>query len=101
MDYPVSEKGGIMENGFLATLSPKGQLTLPKEIRKELRLEKGGTVLVEKSGTGVLLRSVEIYPRGDDFDEDEWDALRRVAREKKGRPQKNMKSFLKSLRSGK
>ena len=101
MDYPIAGKEGNMENGFLATLSPKGQLTLPKEIRKDLRLEKGGTVLVEKAGAGVLLRSVEIRPRGDDFDDQEWEALRKIAREKKGRPQKTVKGFLKSLESGK
>lgn len=86
-----------MENGFLATLSPKGQLTLPKEIRKELHLEKGGTVLVEKAGAGVLLRSVEIRPSGDDFEESEWEKLRKIARSRQGRAHKTMKAFLKSL----
>ena len=58
-------------------------------------------MLVEKAGAGVLLRSVEIRPRGDDFDDQEWEALRKIAREKKGRSQKSMNGFLKSLGSGK
>lgn len=88
-----------MENGFLATLSPKGQLTLPKEIRRRLHLESGGSILIEQAGSGILLRPAEVRATGDDFDEKEWEALRRIAREKKGRPHKTMKSFLKSLKS--
>lgn len=88
-----------MENGFLATLSPRGQLTLPKEIRKKLHLEKGGTVLVEQSGTGILLRAVTVRPADDDFDEQEWETLIKLARDKHGRPHKTMKGFLRSLKS--
>lgn len=87
-----------MENGFLATVSPRGQLTLPKEIRKQFHLEKGSTVLVEPSGAGVLLRPVSIQPVGDDFDDAEWDTLFKLARQKSGRTYKTMKALLKSLK---
>lgn len=35
---------------------PKGQITLPKGIRKRLRIREGDTLLVESTGKGVVLK---------------------------------------------
>ena len=35
---------------------PKGQITLPKEVREDLRLAVGDTLLVEEYGGGIMLR---------------------------------------------
>lgn len=35
---------------------PKGQITLPKEVREELGIRVGDTLVLEKAGQKVLLR---------------------------------------------
>lgn len=57
------------------TISKKGQITLPAEIRKRLGLETGDTVIVEEKNGGLELRpaavlEVEIYR---DEDIAQWD----------------------------
>jgi len=39
-----------------ATLSSKGQLTLPVEVRRAMRMEKGDRVVFEVRSDGVLMR---------------------------------------------
>lgn len=41
-----------------ATLSSKGQLVLPAEIRRQLRLARGEALTIELRDDGVLLRPV-------------------------------------------
>jgi AbrB family looped-hinge helix DNA binding protein len=38
------------------TITSKGQMTLPKEIRDELKLKAGDKLLIEKQGDGYVLR---------------------------------------------
>jgi len=35
---------------------PKGQITLPKEIRKDLNIKEGDTLVVEKKDGDIILR---------------------------------------------
>jgi len=37
-------------------VSPKGQITLPKEIRKDLNIKEGDTLVVEKKDGDIILR---------------------------------------------
>jgi bifunctional DNA-binding transcriptional regulator/antitoxin component of YhaV-PrlF toxin-antitoxin module len=61
-------------------INSRGNLTLPKSFRKMLGLEKGGMLMAEPSGQGVLLTPafsfpVEIYSdsRVAEFDGEERD----------------------------
>ena len=47
------------------TLSTKGQVILPKSIRRSRRWEAGTQLSVEDTAAGVLLRPVPIFPRTD------------------------------------
>lgn len=40
-------------------ITPNGRMSLPVGIRKRLGLEDGGSVLVEETPDGVILRTVE------------------------------------------
>lgn len=86
-----------MEQEFIATLSSKGQLTLPKCLRKVLKVERGSTLLLRSVSEGVLLRRAEVRPVTGELSEKEWDQLRRLAKAK-GRSYKSGRRFLKSLR---
>ena len=35
---------------------PKGQITLPKEIRESLDVKEGDTLVIEKAGDGIVLK---------------------------------------------
>ena len=66
--------------GHHLTVSKKGQITLPAEMRKRLGLETGDTVIAEeKNGTLVLrpaaVLEVEIYRDEDIAQWDEEDRL--------------------------
>ena len=43
-------------------INSRGNLTLPKNIRKVLGLEKGGVVMAEMSDNGILLKPAVAYP---------------------------------------
>jgi AbrB family looped-hinge helix DNA binding protein len=40
-------------------ITPNGRMSLPVGIRKRLGLEEGGSVLIEETADGVILRTVE------------------------------------------
>ena len=40
------------------SVTPNGRMTLPVELRDSLGLAEGGTILVEETPDGVILRSV-------------------------------------------
>ncbi len=46
---------------FIATLSTKGQLTLPKSVREALRLEPGSKVRGSVDAEGRLVLVVDLY----------------------------------------
>lgn len=43
-------------------INQRGTLTLPIELRKRLGLERGGVVMVEESGDGVVLKPAVAFP---------------------------------------
>jgi AbrB family looped-hinge helix DNA binding protein len=43
-------------------INDRGGLTLPKELRKKLGLEKGGVVMAESSPDGILLKPAVAFP---------------------------------------
>ncbi|MBN1309047.1 MAG: AbrB/MazE/SpoVT family DNA-binding domain-containing protein [Chitinispirillaceae bacterium] len=64
-------------------INRRGTLTLPKELRKKLGLEKGGVVMAEEAAEGIVLRPAVAFPvemytdsRIEEFDKED-DALMR------------------------
>ncbi len=43
-------------------INERGSLTLPKPLRRQLGLEKGGVVMAETAEGGILLRPAVAYP---------------------------------------
>ena len=83
-----------------APLGPKGQITLPKEIRKALGLrEKGdlvGFVVDEKKGS-VKLARMEVRPAGEGYTEEELKKLMGLAKEPGRKKFSSPEAFLKHL----
>jgi bifunctional DNA-binding transcriptional regulator/antitoxin component of YhaV-PrlF toxin-antitoxin module len=70
-------------------INSRGNLTLPKPMRKMLGLEKGGVVMAEPSGQGILLKPAVAFPiemytdsRVAEFDEAEAELGRYLAKKK-------------------
>ncbi|MHB8870718.1 MAG: AbrB/MazE/SpoVT family DNA-binding domain-containing protein [Thermoleophilia bacterium] len=62
------------------TVSPRGQITLPAEVRRRLGIQPGGVVVLEEVETGIVLRpavvlELEVYTDEDIASWDEQDAL--------------------------
>ncbi len=79
--------------GQTLTVSKKGQITLPANLRKKLGFEAGGTVIAEERNGELVLRpaavlEIEIYSNGDIARWDEEDRLdeetRNLIRERLG-----------------
>jgi antitoxin PrlF len=69
------------------TISKKGQITLPADLRKRLGLEAGDTVIAEERNGELVLRpsavlEVEIYSEEDIASWDEEDRLDDQTRQK-------------------
>ena len=43
-------------------INKRGTLTLPKELRKRLGLEKGGVIIAEVSDNGIILKPAVAFP---------------------------------------
>ena len=43
-------------------MNQRGSMTLPKELRRVLGMEKGGVVMAETAEGGILLRPAVAYP---------------------------------------
>lgn len=87
-----------METPYLSTLSSKGQLTLPKILREQLHLQPGAILLLEPMQGGVILKKAEVKTKDDDdYSDNEWEVLRKLA-SKKGKRYSNSKKFLHSLK---
>lgn len=85
-----------------ATLGPKGQITLPKEVRVIIgALEKGGLIgfmLDEKSGS-VRLAKMEVSPAEESYTGEELRKLLKIAHQKSGKSFTSAKDFLQHLDS--
>ena len=51
----ISRKGRKGKMNVVKIL-PKGQITLPKEIRKSMDIKEGDTLLIEKSGEEIVMK---------------------------------------------
>jgi AbrB family looped-hinge helix DNA binding protein len=83
-----------MAKPLVATVSSKGQVTLPKRVRELLHLRMGDYVKFDPKAGGMWVSRVALEPEG--FTEDEWRALGRLA-DRTGRRYKTAKGFLKDL----
>jgi AbrB family looped-hinge helix DNA binding protein len=85
-----------MQETIITTLSTKGQVTIPAQIRKILHVSNAGDLIsFTPMENGVLIKHVEI--KEENFTEDEYDKLEKIAN-KKGKAYKNAKFFLKALK---
>lgn len=62
------------------TVSPRGQITLPAEVRRRLGIQPGGVIVLEEVETGIVLRpavvlELEVYTDDDIASWDAQDAL--------------------------
>jgi bifunctional DNA-binding transcriptional regulator/antitoxin component of YhaV-PrlF toxin-antitoxin module len=71
-------------------INQRGNMTLPKTLRKMLGIEKGGVVMAEPSDKGILLKAavafpIEMYPasRVAEFDDAEAELNRYLAKKRK------------------
>lgn len=84
-------------------LRPKGQLTLPREVRDALRITEGDDVEFVVTGDGVLMRGLKSIPADQAwFWAEEWQAGEREANRQaaagEGTVYSDGDSFLDSLR---
>jgi len=82
-------------------LSAKGQITLPKEVRRLLGLEMRGDwvgFVIDNEEKRVQLTRVEAIPVQEDFTPDEYKKLLELPRKKGGKTFKDMKALIKDLK---
>ena len=83
-----------MAKELVATVTSKGQLTLPKHVRELLHLEQGDFVRFKPMTSGILITKISL--KSEDFSQAEWKTLERLARQK-GKRYKSARAFLKDL----
>ena len=85
-----------------APLSAKGQMTVPKAVRKALNLTGAGSTLGflvdEKTGVAVVTK-MELVPAAASFSKSDLRKLAKLAKEPGGKSFPSMKSLLKDLKS--
>lgn len=79
---------------LVATLSSKGQVTLPKTVRELLHLERGDYLQFKPMAGGVLLAKISL--ESEDFSEAEWKTLEHLTNQR-GKRYKDAKAFLRDL----
>ena len=87
-----------MEIVETATLTSKGQLTVPAPIREIFDLKKGSTVIFKVTDKGVLFMPCEIKAK-DSYTQEEWGKIERLVSER-GKVYKTghgARKYLKSL----
>ncbi|MDI6791388.1 MAG: AbrB/MazE/SpoVT family DNA-binding domain-containing protein [bacterium] len=81
----------------MAAVSSKGQITIPREIRKRLHIKgKGDLVGFESAAEGVMMKRLVVTPEEEDFTAEEWEKLEKLANQK-GKSYTNAGDFLVSL----
>ncbi|MBI3291841.1 MAG: AbrB/MazE/SpoVT family DNA-binding domain-containing protein [Elusimicrobia bacterium] len=84
-----------------ATLSSKGQITLPKAAREVLGLKTAGELvgfLVDSEAHKVELTRLRVVPEAPDFTEEEYRKLLRLRKERGGKTFRSSKAFLDHLK---
>lgn len=85
-----------------APLSGKGQMTVPKAVRKALNLDAPGSTvgfLVDDKAHVAIVTKMELVPAVEDFSKSELQKLLKLSREPGGKSFSSMKEFLKDLKS--
>ena len=83
-----------------ATLGPKGQITLPKEVRVVIgALEKGDLVgfMLDERSKAVRLAKMDVTPAEDAYTDEELRKLLKIAHQKKGKSFPTVKDFLRHI----
>ncbi len=83
-----------MAKELVATVSSKGQVTLPKHVRALLRIELGDFIRFKPVSGGVLVTKIAL--ESEEFSTNDWKALERLANQT-GRRYKSARAFLKDL----
>jgi len=86
-----------MEIVETATLTSKGQLTVPAAIRDIFDLKKGSTVIFKVTERGVLFMPCEIKAK-EDYTREEWGKIERLVAER-GKVYKSARGVRKHLKS--
>ena len=84
-----------------ASLTSKGQLTLPKEVREILGIsEKGEMVgfMIDDQSRSIRLSRVDVIPSDEDFTDEEYKKLAQLAKQKGGKSFKSMDALLRDLK---
>ena len=85
-----------------APLSAKGQITVPKAVRKALNLATTGSTigfLVDEKAHIALLTRMEIVPAEESFSKSALRKLTKLAKEPGGKTFSSMKELLRDLKS--
>lgn len=91
-----------MASVLTATVGTKGQVTLPKEVRKILGIRQAGELvgfLIDEISQGIHLKKLKVVPEGEDLTEEEYRKLLRLPKKKGGKSFSSMESLLKDLKS--
>jgi|APFre7841882654_1041346.scaffolds.fasta_scaffold108387_1 AbrB family looped-hinge helix DNA binding protein len=86
-----------MEITEMATMTSKGQVTVPAPIRDIFNLKKGSTVIFKVTDNGTFFMPCEIKER-DAYSREEWGKIERLVAER-GRSYKTAKGARKHLKS--
>lgn len=90
-----------MSSLLTATVGEKGQMTLPKEVRKLLDIKDPGTLigfLTDPETKMVRLTKLNITPE-EEFSEEEYQKLLGLPKKKGGKSFASMETLLKDLKS--
>ena len=86
-----------MEIIEMATMTSKGQVTVPAPIRDIFNLKKGSTVIFKVTDKGIFFMPCEIKEK-DAYSQEEWGKIERLVAER-GKTYKTAKGARKHLKS--
>jgi AbrB family looped-hinge helix DNA binding protein len=86
-----------MEIIKLATMTSKGQVTVPAPIRDIFNLKKGSTVIFKVTDKGIFFMPCEIKEK-DTYTQEEWGKIERLVAER-GKSYKTVRGARKHLKS--
>jgi AbrB family looped-hinge helix DNA binding protein len=86
-----------MEIIEMATMTSKGQVTVPAPIRDIFNLKKGSTVIFKVTDKGIFFMPCEIKEK-DAYSQEEWGKIERLVAER-GKSYKTTKGALRHLKS--
>lgn len=93
-----------MKKLVTATLSSKGQLTLPKEVRTRLGIREKGEMIgfvIDDTSRDVHLLPVEVVPVDEDFSEEEYQKLHKLAKQRGEKTFSTLQALLSDLKKAK